>query len=37
MDTPRRLAKMYINELMRGRYFERPTATAFPNEGDDKY
>ena len=37
MGTPKRLAKMYINELMRGRYFEKPAATAFPNEGDEKY
>ena len=35
--TPRRLAKMYINELMQGRYFEKPVATAFPNEGEEKY
>lgn len=35
--TPRRLAKMYINELMQGRYFEKPIATAFPNEGEEKY
>lgn len=35
--TPRRLAKMYINELMQGRYFEKPAATAFPNEGEEKY
>lgn len=30
-DTPRRLAKMYINELMRGRYYPAPAATSFPN------
>lgn len=35
--TPRRLAKMYINELMRGRFHNKPEATAFPNEGEDKY
>lgn len=35
--TPRRLAKMYINELMQGRYFAKPIATAFPNEGEEKY
>jgi GTP cyclohydrolase I len=35
--TPRRLAKMYINELMQGRYFNKPIATAFPNEGEEKY
>ena len=36
-NTGRRLAKMYINELMQGRYFEKPAATAFPNEGEEKY
>ena len=35
MDTGRRLAKMYINELMSGRYLEAPPATAFPNEPDN--
>jgi GTP cyclohydrolase I len=37
MDTGRRLAKMYINEVMSGRYNPAPNATAFPNEGDDAY
>ena len=37
MGTPKRLAKMYINELMSGRYSDRPIATAFPNEGADAY
>ena len=37
MDTGRRLAKMYINELMAGRYDPIPSATAFPNQGDDGY
>jgi GTP cyclohydrolase I len=32
--TARRLAKMYFNELLAGRYDYRPTATAFPNEPD---
>ena len=36
MDTGRRPAKMYINELMAGRYDPMPTATAF-NDGDDRY
>ena len=36
-DTGRRLAKMYINELMAGRYEPMPTATAFPNDSDDRY
>ena len=35
--TARRLAKMYYKELMYGRYHERPTATAFPNNGADRY
>jgi len=36
-NTARRLAKMYVYELMQGRYFPRPDATAFPNNGDNKY
>ena len=32
MDTPRRLAKMYINEIMSGRYDPAPKVTAFPND-----
>ncbi len=36
-DTGRRLAKMYINELMAGRYDPRPNATAFPNHMEDRY
>ena len=36
-DTGRRLAKMYINELMAGRYDPKPNATAFPNHTDDAY
>jgi GTP cyclohydrolase I len=32
--TARRLAKMYFNELLAGRYDFRPDATAFPNEPD---
>ena len=35
MDTARRLAKMYYNELMSGRYETPPPATAFPNEPDN--
>ena len=35
--TAKRLAKMYYNELMQGRYDRIPTATAFPNEGKDAY
>lgn len=35
--TARRLAKMYFNEIMAGRYEQRPDATAFPNHTDDAY
>ena len=35
--TAKRLAKMYYNELMQGRYDRIPTATAFPNEGENAY
>ena len=37
MDTGRRLAKMYIKELMQGRYFPMPDATAFPNHTNEPY
>ena len=37
MDTGRRLSKMYINELMAGRYNPMPNATAFPNHIQDGY
>ena len=37
MDTARRLAKMYFNEIMSGRYLPMPNATAFPNHVDDGY
>ena len=37
MDTGRRLAKMYINEIMSGRYDPMPNATAFPNHVEDGY
>ena len=33
--TARRLAKMYFNEIMAGRYEPKPPATAFPNEPDN--
>jgi GTP cyclohydrolase I len=36
-DTPKRLAKMYVNEIMSGRYRPMPDATAFPNDADDRY
>jgi GTP cyclohydrolase I len=35
--TARRLAKMYFNEIMAGRYDPAPPATAFPNDSDDRY
>ena len=35
--TARRLAKMYYNEIMAGRYDPMPSATAFPNDSDDRY
>jgi len=35
--TAKRLAKMYFNEIMSGRYEAMPNATAFPNDGDDRY
>ena len=35
--TARRLAKMYYNEIMAGRYEPAPDATAFPNDSADRY
>jgi len=35
--TAHRLAKMYYNEIMAGRYDAAPSATAFPNDSDDRY
>ena len=35
--TARRLAKMYFNEIMAGRYDPAPDATAFPNDSTDRY
>ena len=35
--TARRLAKMYFNEIMAGRYDPMPSATAFPNDSDERY
>ena len=37
MGTGKRLAKMYINEIMSGRYDPAPDATAFPNDSEDRY
>ena len=35
--TARRLAKMYFNEIMSGRYDPLPDATAFPNDSEERY
>jgi GTP cyclohydrolase I len=35
--TARRLAKMYFNEIMAGRYDPIPGATAFPNDSEERY
>ena len=35
--TAKRLAKMYFNEIMSGRYEAPPDATAFPNDSEDRY
>ena len=35
--TARRLAKMYFNEIMAGRYESAPDCTAFPNDSADRY
>ena len=35
--TARRLAKMYFNEIMEGRYVPGPDCTAFPNDSADRY
>ena len=35
--TARRLAKMYFNEIMAGRYDPAPDATSFPNDSEDRY
>jgi GTP cyclohydrolase I len=35
--TARRLAKMYYNEIMAGRYETAPDCTAFPNDSEDRY
>ena len=35
--TARRLAKMYYNEIMAGRYEPAPDATAFPNDSAERY
>jgi GTP cyclohydrolase I len=35
METPRRIAKKYINEQWAGRYNELPSITSFPSDGYD--
>lgn len=35
--TAKRLAKMYFDEIMSGRYDPAPDATAFPNDSADRY
>ena len=35
--TAKRLAKMYLYEIMAGRYDPAPDATAFPNNSEDRY
>ena len=35
--TAKRLAKMYFNEVMEGRYIPAPNATAFPNDSEGRY
>lgn len=35
--TAKRLAKMYIYEIMSGRYTQAPDVTSFPNDGNSRY
>ena len=35
--TAKRLAKMYFNEILAGRYEPGPDCTAFPNDSEDRY
>ncbi len=35
--TGKRLAKMYVNEIMAGRFHKAPSVTSFPNTGANKY
>jgi len=37
MDTAKRLAKMYVYELMSGLYDKKPNVTSFPNEGEGRF
>lgn len=36
-DTAKRLAKMYVYELLEGRFTPPPDVTSFPNEGHNRY
>ena len=36
-DTAKRLAKMYVYELMAGRFEPKPDTTSFPNEGENRF
>jgi len=36
-ETGKRLAKMYVNELMEGRFYPEPDSTSFPNDGQNAY
>lgn len=35
--TAKRLAKMYVYEIMEGRYFQMPNVASFPNHGEHAY
>ena len=35
--TPRRLARLYVEEIMSGRYEPSPHSTSFPNDSVDRY
>jgi GTP cyclohydrolase I len=35
--TANRLAKMYVNEIMHGRYHPEPDSRSFPNDTEDRY
>jgi len=36
-DTAKRLAKMYVYELMAGRFEPAPDTTSFPNDGENRF
>lgn len=35
-ETAKRIAKMYVDEIFSGRFYEKPKVTEFPNEGMDE-